>query len=344
MKLNPTLNLLLLLVISGYCLLSCTKGDNTPYLKVGLVSGTGTFDDHGYNQDALKGLMTASAYIPFEWEARNSFSTQAIDTNINYFIRNNFNVIVTLGFDAAEYTLEAAKTYPTITFILVDYSFAQVPANMVCNVFDIDQASFPCGFLAAYWAYHRDPLNPKAGYVAGPAVPTIQQFALSYMKGVDYFNTRYEKSVVVAGANSTSFADTVQGAHLADSLIQSGTQVIFAFAGQTGNGALQKVRELNKFGIGVDVDQYYSIQSVSNILLTSCMKRLDVVVQNEIMKVFNGTFQGGVVFHYNLKNNGVDIAPYHDYESLIPDSIKTAVTDIKSGIMNGTIPTGWPPK
>jgi basic membrane protein A len=343
MKINTLLSLLLLVLMAGG-LFSCTKSDTTPYVKVGLVSGTGTFDDHGYNEDALKGLITASYYMPFEWEARNSFSTEAIDSNIQYFIRNNFNLIITLGYDASDYTLAAAKAYPGITFVMVDYSFAQVPSNVVCNVFDVDQASFPCGFLAAYWAYHRNPLTPKAGYVAGPAVPTIQQFALSYIKGAEYFNTRYAQTVAVSGVNSTSFADTVQGAYLADSLIQSGSEVIFAFAGQTGTGALQKVKERNKFGIGVDVDQYYSLPGVSNVLLTSCMKRLDVVVQSEILKVFNGTFQGGVVIHYNLKNNGVDVAPYHDYESLIPDSIKQAMTDIKTGIMNGTIPTGWPPK
>ncbi|MEI6455934.1 MAG: BMP family ABC transporter substrate-binding protein [bacterium] len=332
----------LFLVICGF--VSCTKKNDPVYLKVGLVSGTGTFEDHGYNQDALKGLMAASSFAPFEWEARNSYSTEAIDSNIQYFIRNNFNVIITLGFDAADYTLAAANANPSVTFILVDYFYSQVPANVVCNVFDVDQASFPCGFLAAYWAFHRNPLNPKTGYVAGPNVPTIQQFAASYIKGGEYFNNKYGKTVLVSGVNSNSFADTVQGAHLADSLIQQGAEVIFAFAGLTGTGALHKVKSLNKFGIGVDVDQFYSIPQVSSVLLTSCMKRLDVVVQSEIMKIYNGTFQGGVVIHYNLKNNGVDIAPYHDYGSLIPDTIKQAVADIKTGIMNGTIPTGWPPK
>ena len=104
---------------------------------------------------------------------------------------------------------------------------------------------------------------------------------------------------------------------------------------------MSKAKSANKTAIGVDTDQYLSFPQVSSILLTSCMKRLDEAVYSEIISITEGTFRGGQTLTYNLKNNGVDIAPYHDFEQFVPAEIKQAILSIKQGIMQGTIKTGW---
>jgi basic membrane protein A len=40
-----------------------------------------------------------------------------------------------------------------------------------------------------------------------------------------------------------------------------------------------------------------------------------------------------------LANNGVDLAPYHDFETVVPTSLKVEIASVKQGIINGTIPT-----
>ena len=144
------------------------------------------------------------------------------------------------------------------------------------------------------------------------------------------------------GYYATSFTDSLQGARLADSLITKNASVIFAFAGTTGNGALYKVKDAGKWAIGVDVDQYISIPKVGPVLLTSSMKALNVMVYNAIYGYCNSVFAGGTVVHGKLSNNGVGIAPFHNYDALIPDSIETALVSIETGIKDGTIKTGWP--
>lgn len=333
---------LLAIVLTITFLSSCVKNDYTPRLKVGLVCGVGTFNDRGFNQQALVGLNAASAVVPIDWEARESGSAALIDSNIRYFMRNNFDLIITLGFDAAQATMNAVTSHPSVKFLLLDYTFTVLPGNLECVNFQVDQASFPCGFLAAWWAAQKNLANPKIAYVAGPNIPEIQQFTVSYAKGVDYFNTQYNKSVRVSGANATGFNDTLQGARLADSLINLGADVVFACAGKTGNGALYKVKEASKYGIGVDVDQYISIPEVGPSLLTSCMKRLDRIIKSEVINTYYDQFRGGQIILCTLANQGVEMAPYHDFDPLIPAEIKSAVNAVKTGIMNGTISTGWP--
>jgi basic membrane lipoprotein Med (substrate-binding protein (PBP1-ABC) superfamily) len=50
---------------------------------------------------------------------------------------------------------------------------------------------------------------------------------------------------------------------------------------------------------------------------------------------------GGEIYTGNLANQGVQLAPYHDYALQIPDSMKTAIDHIKTDIIDGSISTCW---
>ena len=318
---------------------SCKK--DVPVLKIGLASAFGTLHDGGFNQQVLTGLETAALDIPISWVARECATAAEMDSNIWYFAKNNYDIVISLGYNASEATLQAANSYPSTKFILLDYAFPTVPSNLVCINYKVDEASFPCGYLAAYWANLKDPASPIVGYVAGPQIPEIDQFTVSFEKGMEYYNSRYHKTVTAAGSHAGNFNDTLQGANLADSLIRRGADVIFACGGRMGNGALYKAKESKVNAIGVDTDQYYSIPDVGSNLLTSCMKRLDVSVGMELNSISNGQFHGGQILHSDLQNNGVDLAPYHDFDTQISNTIKQEIQAIKSGIKNGTISTGW---
>ena len=337
--------LLALAVIAGLSVSSCKKNTEEPpppVLKIGLLGGVAGFDDHGFNESALLGLQRAAVELGLYTEAVECNQPADYAANIDYFVKNNFNLIIALGFDAAKATAIAATNNPSIKFGLIDFSQSGAPSNLQCAVFDVDQASFPCGFLAAYWANLKTPSYAATGYIAGPDIPEIRQFSKSYEQGILYFNSKYNKKIRNFGFNSISFSDSTEGARLADSLIRLGSEVIFTFAGTTGIGALHQIKQSGKWGIGVDVDQYYSIPEVGSILLTSCMKRLDKTVYEMVYSFATGNFTGGQTTHWNLENSGVEMAPFHDYETLIPDSIKVALGEIKAGIINGTINTGWP--
>ncbi|MCX6282959.1 MAG: BMP family ABC transporter substrate-binding protein [Bacteroidetes bacterium] len=323
---------------------SCLKvKDPVPQtiIKVGLVSGLGGFNDAGFNHAILSGLQQIAYDFPMLCQARETLTTADFATNINYFISSSYNLIVTSGYDAAQATVAAAIANPNTDFIILDYYMASPPANLLCAVFDVDQSSFPCGFLAAYWALKQNQVNHIAGFVAGTDIPTIRQFSVSYSHGVAYFDSIYRKNVGVLGYFATSFNDSLQGSRLADSLLKQNISTVFTFAGKTGNGALYKVKEAGKYAIGVDVDQYYSIPAVGPVLLTSCMKGLGNMTYSLLRNFYYNHFPGGTIVHGTLDNGGVGIAPFHNFDSQVPDSIKVALNTVISGIKNGTIKTGW---
>ena len=45
----------------------------------------------------------------------------------------------------------------------------------------------------------------------------------------------------------------------------------------------------------------------------------------------------------NLKNDGVGLAPYHDWDSKVPQTVKDKVTEAKDGLLSGKISTGYQP-
>lgn len=329
------------IVIAVFTIFSSCHRTQESALKIGLISGVGGFNDRGFNQDILDGYKLFKDDYGFYGGTRECLSEADFASNINYFLADGFDLIITVGYAASSATIEAARANPGTDFIILDYSMDNPSANLLCVIFQVDESSFPCGFLAAYWAQRQNPTRPLAGFVAGPDIPQIRQFSESYSHGIAYYNQQYQKNVGVEGYFASSFSDTLQGAQLADSLIRQNASVIFAFAGKTGNGALYKVKEAGKWAIGVDVDQYYSIPEVGSVLLTSCVKHLKTTVYSLLQGYNNGTYYGGQVVKCDLKRAGVGMAPFHEYETAIPDSIKVALDSIMDGIQKGKISTGW---
>ena len=79
--------------------------------------------------------------------------------------------------------------------------------------------------------------------------------------------------------------------------------MLFQVAGGCGLGTLKAADEAGKWGIGVDVDQYY----VAGHVLTSAVKRVDNGVYQAIQQVKAGKFQGGKDLVFNLKNGGIGL-------------------------------------
>jgi basic membrane protein A len=192
------------------------------------------------------------------------------------------------------------------------------------------------------WADLKDPADPQVGYVGGMQIPAVEQFIVGYENGARFFNESKGKAVQVKGGYVGDFISPEKGKELGHSLIDEGVDVILVVGGESGNGALAAAKERGKWGVGVDMDQYYTLPNERDILLTSAMKRGDTAVQEAVKALVLDKFGGGETWVLRLEFDGVGLAPYHDFEDQIPGSIKEEVDMIKQGIIDGTIKTGWP--
>ena len=336
--------LLLIFFVAAIVYYSCKKEDNKnpeQKIKVAVLAEGFTFDDLSFLQSCKTGIEKAKNDFSLEVFYDLDTASSNYQERINLFCDLNFDLIIAIGFMWDDAVINAANSYPEARFIYVDAELSTPANNVVSIIFDVDEASFPIGFLAAWWADFIDNADPKLGFVGAMYIPQIRQFTESFNYGAYRYNQKYAKNVDAIGDYACDFFNPEIGKHIADSLINIGADVIFGVGSETGNGALLKAKELGKAGVGVDVDQYYSFPEVSDILLSCAMKRLDNALYAVIKSFVENDFDGGGIYTGKLSNEGVAMAPYHDYENQIPDSIKQEIESIKNGIIDGSIDTGW---
>jgi basic membrane protein A len=65
-------------------------------------------------------------------------------------------------------------------------------------------------------------------------------------------------------------------------------------------------------------------------------------VYEYLKTIKSGKEKAGVVTA-NLKNGGVGLAPYHDWDSKIPQTVKDKISEASKALIAGTITTGYTP-
>ena len=69
------------------------------------------------------------------------------------------------------------------------------------------------------------------------------------------------------------------------------------------------------------MDQYLTYPEVKDALVTSAMKNVDVAVYEYLKSVVDGTVKAGILTA-TIQNGGVGLAPYHDWESKVPQTVQ----------------------
>lgn len=317
-------------------------GTGAKTLKLGMVSDVGGVDDASFNQNTWEGLEKAGKDFGVEAQFIESQAQADYEKNITELAEQKYDLIVTVGFLLADATAKMAAQYPDVNFTIVDVTYDPPIPNVQGIAFNTDEAAFPIGYLAAGWAVLKDPTDPQVGWVAGMQIPTVEIFIVGYENGVKYYNEQKGTDVKSSGVYVGDFEAPDKGKIQGNSLIDEGVDVIFGVGGKTGNGGITAAKERGKWGIGVDVDQYNTLPNEKDILLTSCVKRLDNSVYAVAQSVRDGKFAGGTNYVGTAANGGVGLAPYHDFEDEIPAELKAEVEAILKGIIDGTIKTGWP--
>jgi basic membrane protein A len=139
------------------------------------------------------------------------------------------------------------------------------------------------------------------------------------------------------GLFTGNFTSTDDGKSFATSLVQEGADIIMPVAGPVGLGSAAYCQTSAACKIiGVDTDMFVSANEYASVILSSVQKKIDVAVFKTIQDVVNGTFTGGTVT-YTLADGGVDLAPYHNFDSQVPQALKDEIAQAKADIISGTL-------
>jgi basic membrane protein A len=302
-------------------------------LCVGLVTDVGEVDDKSFNQSAWEGVQQAERELGALVKFVETKDAKDYGPNIELFADQGYDVIVTVGFALGEATALAAQKYPDIDFIGVDQFQGEVLPNVAGLIFPEDRAGFLAGALAAQMTQ----TGTIAAVLGTDLVPPVVAFKEGYEAGARYINPDINIiSTYHPGGLDVAFTDPEWGASTARQAMDQGADVIFGAGGKTGNGALTEVAsESGKYCIGVDTDQWETLPEAHPCLISSAMKLITPGVFDLIKLHTEGNFPGG---NY-VGETG--LAPYHDFESVIPQEVKDKINEIDQGLKDGSISTGY---
>lgn len=317
--------------------------DAPAQLKVGMVFDSARVEDAGFNQACRAGLQKAALSLPIATLFRESARREDYRPNLQELVTAGCGLIIGAGYQMHADLAVVAEQNPRVKFALIDSVFAPPKPNVQSITFDVDEAAFPAGFLAAAWADLQDPQDAQVGYVGGVRTAAVEQFVAAYRAGVAHYNKQYNKAVKVRGDYADTFEDSTRGQALGAAQIAAGIDVIFGVGGTTGAGALRAAQIHGKWGIGVDVDQYETLPEVRDILLTSCLKKMDQAIAAVVQEVLTDKFGGGRNRVGKLANDQVGLAPWHAFENRIPAWLQQDLETIQQAIRAGRLATGWPP-
>jgi basic membrane protein A len=305
--------------------------------KVCEVTDTGGVDDKSFNATAWKGAQ--DAVKDFGVEAKYLESTQQTDyaKNINAFIEEKCDLIVTVGFLLGDDTKAAAEKNPDQKFAIVDYAYDPTIPNVLGLTFATDQSAFLAGYLAAGMTK-----TGKIGTFGGLQIPTVTIFMDGLYYGVQYYNEQNNTQVEVLGWDPKTqkgsftgdFSNTDKGKSTAQNLMDEGADIIMPVAGPVGLGAAEAVKTAgNAWIIGVDTDWTVSAANYKDIILTSVAKNMDVAVHDSVKAVLDGTFKGGI-YTGTLENGGMGLGTI---SSTAPAELTAKVDQIKADIIAGKV-------
>ncbi|MBN1453321.1 MAG: BMP family ABC transporter substrate-binding protein [Anaerolineales bacterium] len=343
---------LALVMVAVLSLSACAPAaSESTAFKVGQVTDLGGIDDKSFNATAYKGIEQAVSELGVEGKYLESQQQSDYAKNIQQYLDEDTDLIVTVGFLLGVDTATTAKANPEQKFAIVDYAYpdcwpgavegkdcgssTELP-NVLGLTFATDQAAFLAGYAAA--------ASTKTGTVAtfgGINLPTVSIFMKGFEAGVKYYNQQKGTTVEVLGWNTAAndgsftgnFESTDDGRAFAESFVQEGADIVMPVAGPVGLGSAAYCKESGACKIvGVDTDWTVSASEYSDVILTSVLKNMDVAVFEAIKAAKDGTFKGGTYLG-TLPNDGVGIAPVAGASSELMSELDT----IKAALIDGSL-------
>ena len=221
---------------------------------VAVVFSTGGLGDQSFNDAANAGLLQARIAYNLSVSTVEPKDVPAINTNLMTFGADSENdLVIAIGFSSAEGVNSSARANTGTNFTLIDMV---IDLPKVANiVFKEQEGSFLAGAMAALTTE-----SDKLGFLGGLDIPLINRFGAGFEQGAKWINPDVTVTWAYSPDSSNPWGDLAGGKTVAQSMIDTGVDIIFAAAGGTGLGVFDAAKEATDAGsktyaIGVDSNQ-----------------------------------------------------------------------------------------
>jgi basic membrane protein A and related proteins len=304
------------------------QGEGGEKLRVAMVTDIGGLNDRSFNQSAYEGLQRAESELGVEIRAVTSNSNADYVPNLTTLARQDYDLIVAVGFLMAEATEQVANQFPDVNFAIIDSSAEAMessPGNLQGLLFRENEAGYLVGYAAGLYLEDEGGNEQVASSVGGQKIPPVDAYIAGFQAGLEAANPDAES----LNGYSQDFVDQAKCKEIALEQIDRGSQVIFQVAGQCGLGALDAAQENDLQGIGVDADQSF----LGDHILTSALKKIDEAVFQTVQQVQDGSFEGGTDTVFDVASGGVGFGELNEAGAQYEDQLN----DIQQQIADGEI-------
>lgn len=318
-------------------------GDTVAKYTACMVTDTGGIDDKSFNAGAWAGMQAAQ-------KAQNNVDPKYVasaaeadyEPNLTQFVAQDCDFILAVGGLMGNATTKVAAANPDKEFGIVDSKLSDV-TNVYPMQFNTAQAAFLAGYLAAGYS--------KSGVVAtygGLKIPPVTIFMDGFVDGVAHYNKVKNKTVKVLGWDKAAqngtfaevFTDQAKGKSISDTFVAQGADVILPVAGGTGLGTAAAAQQSGgKYAvIWVDSDGCESAAQYCSVFLSTVEKGIAGAVEQAVVTAAKGEkLDNAKGYVGTLANDGVSLAPYHEFDSKVPAELKAEIDKLKADIIAGTI-------
>ncbi|MCG8422552.1 MAG: BMP family ABC transporter substrate-binding protein [Proteobacteria bacterium] len=292
-------------------------------IKIGLVYDVGGRGDKSFNDSAYRGLKWAETELGVTIREVEPGEGSEREAALRQLAAAGHDLVFGVGFLFTDDITKIARDFPKVKFACVDYTVpddpSTIPSNLVGLRFREHEGSFLIGAIAGIITKVK-----TVGFVGGMKIPLIRKFEAGYQAGVKHVCPDCKILSAYAGTTGKAFNNPNKGQELALSQYEGGSDVIYHASGKTGDGVFNAAKEKKKWAIGVDSDQFHVAPCC---VLTSMLKRVDVVVFDTIKATVAGEFRNGLQ-EFGLAEDGVGFV----YDDNNKDRLSQDVVDRVNGL------------
>ncbi len=297
-------------------------------LRVALITDA-NFSDKGWGESSLDAAHYIEQKYNFSIALEDNVAIPDIDMTLRKYAESGYDLIIAHGFQWGEPALQVGQTYPQTKIVVFT---GLVESRNVASIFPQQQeGSFLLGALAGMMTN-----TSVIGFVGGEEYPNVVNIFEGYKQGAEWAND----NITVIGTYLNDWDNPARGREAATSIIRQDADFMFHVADSSGQGVIQASDESGIYALGAVQDQNHL---APDTVLSSFVLDVDKAYDSVVKMVMDGNFTGkifrpGIELQRGSDGQGiVYLAPFHDLESRVPESVQERLTKLTNEILEEKI-------
>lgn len=210
----------------------------------------GEINDQGWNASNYAGVEACNNKLGTKMEYVEAVQEADFESTFREYAERGYDIVMAAGSQFDEAASSVAENYPNTRFMVVNGS--KCDADNLCPLFPKE---YEASYLAALIAGHITE-NGQFGMIGGDPNQAMKDLMAVY--GKTAVSIAKERGFADASYNlayANSWSDVALGKQMSENMIDSGADVMFAYANELGLGVINGAVEKGKKYVGYSSDQ-----------------------------------------------------------------------------------------